>query len=50
MNYKVYTLTAFLALLSCACQKNKQDDEVISQSYVHKYGYAVSKEEWQSKN
>ncbi|MES2199090.1 MAG: hypothetical protein V4489_02860 [Chlamydiota bacterium] len=50
MHYKVYTLTVALALLSCACQKDRKDDEVISQSYVHKYGYAVSEKEWQAKN
>lgn len=50
MNYTAYAFIAAIALMSCACQKNKKDDEVISQRYVHKYGYAVSQEEWQEKN
>ncbi len=50
MHYKVCSLTVALALLSCGCQKKQQEDEVVSQTYVHKYGYAVSEQEWQSKS
>jgi antitoxin component YwqK of YwqJK toxin-antitoxin module len=50
MKYTAYTIIAATALMACSCQKNKKDDEVISQSYVHKYGYALSQEEWQEKN
>lgn len=50
MNYKAYTLIAAAAIVACSCQKTRKDDEVISQRYVHKYGYALSQEEWQEKN
>ncbi len=46
MKYKTYFACTTLALLCCACQKHKKEDDVISQRYIHKYGYAVSKEEW----
>ncbi len=50
MNYKVYTILAAVTWITCACQKTIKEDEVLSQTYMHKYGYAVSKEEWQEKN
>lgn len=50
MNYKVYILMAATVVMASACQKQVKDDEVISQTYVHKYGYAVSQKEWQEKN
>lgn len=50
MRYKVYTLTAALAFAAVSCQKSSDKGEVISQTYVHKYGYAVSEKEWKSKN
>lgn len=50
MQYKVYILTTVLAFTAFGCQKNKQDGEVISQTYIHKYGYAVSEKEWKNKN
>lgn len=50
MNYKLYTLMAATAVMACACQKQVKEDEVISQTYIHKYGYAVSKQEWQEKS
>lgn len=36
--------------MTASCQKESKPDEVLSQTYVHKYGYAVSQEEWQEKN
>lgn len=50
MSYKICTLLAALGFISSACQKDKKDDQVISQTYIHKYGYAVSQEEWEEKN
>lgn len=50
MHLKTYTLIAILALALSACQKDAKNSDVISQTYVHKYGYAVSQEEWQAKN
>jgi antitoxin component YwqK of YwqJK toxin-antitoxin module len=49
MKNKLFALLGFLALALCGCN-NDQDDNVISQRYVHKYGYAVSQQEWETKN
>lgn len=44
---KMLKLTPFLALCVLAsCQKNNDQASVVSQQYLHKYGYAVSKQEW----
>jgi antitoxin component YwqK of YwqJK toxin-antitoxin module len=50
MKMKVYSVLGALSVLLGGCQKNKKEDEVISERYIHKYGYAISKEEWNSKN
>ncbi|MBI3236142.1 MAG: hypothetical protein HYZ48_00285, partial [Chlamydiales bacterium] len=39
-------LLAVVGLSMCGCQENGQNDQVVSQRYVHKYGYALSKAEW----
>lgn len=37
-----------MALLLCGCKNTKQsNDDVVSQKYIHKYGYAVSKDEFE---
>jgi antitoxin component YwqK of YwqJK toxin-antitoxin module len=50
MKHQLFALLGFMGLTLCGCNHNKQNDNVISQRYVHKYGYAVSQEEWESKN
>ena len=35
-----------LLLASCRESRNSGNDEIVSQRYIHKYGYDVSKEEW----
>jgi antitoxin component YwqK of YwqJK toxin-antitoxin module len=50
MNNKLFALLGFTSLALCGCNNNKQDESVISQRYIHKYGYAVSQEEWETKN
>lgn len=50
MNNKLFALLGFLGLALCGCSDNNQDDNVVSQRYIHKYGYAVSAEEWEQKN
>jgi antitoxin component YwqK of YwqJK toxin-antitoxin module len=50
MNKKITLLMAAFACIACGCGSNKPQDEILSQTYIHKYGYAVSKEEWQAKN
>jgi antitoxin component YwqK of YwqJK toxin-antitoxin module len=50
MGKKISLIMVTLAFIAFGCQKDQPTDEVISQTYIHKYGYAVSKEEWQAKN
>jgi len=37
------------ALLFFGCKNKNQNDDVVSQRYVHKYGYAVSRDEFETK-
>jgi antitoxin component YwqK of YwqJK toxin-antitoxin module len=39
----------FAALFLAGCHKNTQDNNVVAQRYVHKYGYAVSKNEFEER-
>jgi len=50
MHRTTCAISAAIALVACGCHKNKTDDSVVSQTYVHKYGYAVSEQEWNEKN
>jgi antitoxin component YwqK of YwqJK toxin-antitoxin module len=50
MKNKLFALLSLSGLALCGCNDNKQNDNVVSQHYIHKYGYAVSQEEWESKN
>lgn len=42
----------FVAILALfvSCVNKKDENTVVSKRYVHKYGYAVSQEEWESRN
>jgi antitoxin component YwqK of YwqJK toxin-antitoxin module len=43
----------FLLLSACSCnscRRKTQNEDVLSQRYIHKYGYLVSKEEWEARN
>src|SRR3990167_7900505 len=44
---------AFLYLAACAlmtsCQTNSSIDQVVSQTFVHKYGFETSEEEWEAR-
>lgn len=44
-----YLFVAVLALLA-SCQDKNNENPVVSQRYIHKFGYAVSQEEWESRN
>jgi antitoxin component YwqK of YwqJK toxin-antitoxin module len=50
MHLKMKSLLAFLGLLACGCHQNKTESDVVSQRYVHKYGYSVPKQEWETGN
>lgn len=46
---KRYAFLTLLALSAVSCNKQDQNT-IVSQKYVHKYGYAVSQGEWLEKN
>jgi antitoxin component YwqK of YwqJK toxin-antitoxin module len=48
MSRTLYLLGCF-GLLLVGCSQKQQDNNVVSQRYVHKYGYAVSKDEFEGK-
>lgn len=50
MKAKLYLLLGAAALATFGCQnsKKKQHADVVSERYIHKYGYDVSREEWLS--
>jgi antitoxin component YwqK of YwqJK toxin-antitoxin module len=50
MKNQLFLVLGALGFLSSGCQKSNTQSDVISQRYIHKYGYAVSKEEWESRN
>lgn len=47
-----YTLAivSVMGILISGCQRTTSEAPIVSERYIHKYGYAVSKEEWDSKN
>jgi len=45
-----YLLLPVTALSMTACRNQDNNHQVVSQRYIHKYGYAVSKEDWEAKN
>lgn len=47
MNKNIYLLIACASILTTSCS-NKKDDNVITQRCIHKYGYEISEEEWES--
>ncbi len=51
MNKRALTLTSIVAVaftLSSCTEDQKKPKNVISQRYIHKYGYDVSQDEWQT--
>lgn len=46
----LYSLPLAAGLVLAGCGSGHNDNEVISQRYIHKYGYAVSKSEWSANN
>ncbi|MBM3201684.1 MAG: hypothetical protein FJZ56_04670 [Chlamydiae bacterium] len=50
MNKNSYILLASAALSMIACTGTKNSKDVVSQRYIHKYGYDVPREEWESQN
>ncbi len=50
MKYKAPVFLGIALALLSACNDNKTSDAVVSKRYIHKYGYAVSQEEWEARN
>ncbi|MFI5333920.1 MAG: toxin-antitoxin system YwqK family antitoxin [Chlamydiales bacterium] len=49
MKMKIYCILGTLTIALCGCKNKSQENEVISQRFIHKYGYDVSKTEWNEK-
>lgn len=45
-----WTFFISAALVAVSCQKNDSLDSVVSQKFVHKYGFDVSEEEWEQRS
>lgn len=50
MKYKVPVLLGFAAAILFGCNNKEEPSSVVSKRYIHKYGYAVSQEEWEAHN
>lgn len=48
MKKQIYFILGAVGILLSSCEKDNQENPVVSQRYVHKYGYAVSQEEWEA--
>lgn len=44
----VLSLFALLLLAGCKLQQGQDEERVLSQTYMHKYGYPISKEDWEA--
>ena len=48
MKYINLKLLSLLALFVTSCERKPQETDVVSQKYIHKYGYAVSQNEFEA--
>lgn len=48
MKIKSFALLASMGLMLYGCNDQQQNDSVVSQRYIHKYGYALTQQEWDS--
>jgi antitoxin component YwqK of YwqJK toxin-antitoxin module len=49
MKFRHLTWLASITALLASCQNNGSIDQIVSQKYVHKYGFDVSEEEWEER-
>lgn len=50
MKLKTFATFFLTTFLLSSCQKNDKDSEVVSQRFIHKYGFEVSQKEWEARN
>jgi antitoxin component YwqK of YwqJK toxin-antitoxin module len=50
MKTKLCFIMGALGLFLNSCVNNNAESPIVTQRYVHKYGYAVSKDEWEAKH
>ena len=49
MKTRIVCVLGALTVVLSGCGQKKEENPVISQQYIHKYGYSVSKAEWHAK-
>src|SRR3989344_6292707 len=49
MRNSIYLTLGVIALLLASCERKQRENDVVSQRYIHKYGYAVSKDEFEDR-
>ncbi|MBI5273329.1 MAG: hypothetical protein HY861_05035 [Chlamydiia bacterium] len=47
---RIPTLFSAAALLFSSCERSDSSDKIVSQQFVHKYGFDLSEEEWQQRS
>lgn len=50
MKTKLCLILGVLGFYLTSCYNNNAENPIVSQRYIHKYGYAVSKDEWEAKH
>lgn len=50
MNKKFYLFLGSLAIFVTSCNNKDKNDQIVSQTYMHKDGYAMSQREWETEN
>lgn len=50
MFYRGLVLLSAVALVTSGCGGDKNGDEVIGQRFIHRYGYDVPQDDWETKN
>jgi antitoxin component YwqK of YwqJK toxin-antitoxin module len=49
MKTHFFPLLACVGILFAGCNSNKADNDVVSQQFIHKYGFDVSEREWEER-
>lgn len=49
MKYRIVGLMGLIGFALTGCKQSDSSDDVVSERYIHKYGYALAKEDWDAK-